>query len=196
MLCSQPLFYHLPDNLQKHILQFIYQHCDDINLTVFKQFLQSLFESCCKNADWIELYLNLLQSRLTSRQKENSTEPAAKIQRTEKNCDRFRTSLTTEFQFSEMNKVQLLSLCDRLRVVSNCGSSWNVGGLFSRSSEIGEEEVRKTSTSVSGTSYEANDLLGAGVIQECAKQDTTEISLEKPISVNDSTQIGILSISQ
>lgn len=192
---SHPLFYYLPDNLQKHILQFIYQHCDDINLTVFKQFLQSLCEKYCTKVDWIELYLNLLQNRMICRQKENNG-LTTEMQRTEKNCDTFRTSVTTEFHFSERNTTQLLTVCERLKLASNCGTAWNVAGLFSRSTEVGEEALRKPSQFASGFS-QVHDF-GEGVIQECIdlQQEATEISLEKSVAVNELTEMGIINIFQ
>lgn len=195
-LVFQPLFYHLPDYLQKHTLQFIYQHCDDINLTVFNQFLQSLFEICRSKANWIDLYLNLLQNRMICRQKEDKRLTTG-MQRTEKKCDTFQTSLTTEFKFSERSTAQLLNLCEKMRMASNCGTAWNVAGLFSRSIEIGEEELRKPSPSASGTS-QANDF-GEVVIHECmdVQQEVTEISLEKSVAVNDMAQIeSVISIDR
>lgn len=112
-LCSKPFLFHLPVSLQKRLMQFIYEHFDEIPSSFLEQLLAVLLERDSPTDEWILFFQSLLQSRLIER-KRTGLGISGEQKPSEQSLNHYSSSSSTEYQFAESNKINLSSVCGYL----------------------------------------------------------------------------------
>lgn len=211
-LTVKPFLFHLPVPLQKRLLQFIYEHFDEVPSSFLEQLLSVLLERDSPTDKWILFFQSLLQSRLIER-KRTGLGISGEQKPSEQSLNPYSSSSSTEYQFAESNKLNFSSVCGYLiksedqtnstpdvcfandtnfeNYFKNCQS--RIQDSQNQEMEVnGQKGQSDQLTTELAILCEATQPSNGESIEECQTMDVVQVTDNQPLHLDDSLQRALM----